>query len=47
MYRTLGDELLVRRVGEAEDVARAIVFLMADGYATGTTLTVDGGAALV
>jgi NAD(P)-dependent dehydrogenase (short-subunit alcohol dehydrogenase family) len=47
MYRTLGDELLVGRVGEAEDVARAIVFLMADGYATGTTLTVDGGAALV
>ncbi len=37
--------ILVRRWGEPEDVAAAIVFLLSDdaSYITGTTLVVDGG----
>lgn len=35
------------RVGEAEDVARAVVFLARNDYLTGQTITVDGGRSLV
>lgn len=31
------------RLGEAEDVARAVVFLAENDYVTGQTITVDGG----
>jgi NAD(P)-dependent dehydrogenase (short-subunit alcohol dehydrogenase family) len=39
--------LPARRVGEADDVARAILYLMQNPYTTGTVLTVDGGRSLV
>lgn len=41
----LAQELLVDRVGTAEDVAAAIAFLVSQesGYITGQTLNVDGG----
>ncbi|VTU28026.1 Glucose 1-dehydrogenase 1 [Variovorax sp. PBS-H4] len=38
--------LPVRRVGVPEDVARAIVYLAASGFATGTTVRVDGGGSI-
>jgi NAD(P)-dependent dehydrogenase (short-subunit alcohol dehydrogenase family) len=47
MYESLGSQLLVGRIGEADDVAQAITYLMADGYTTGTRLEVNGGALLV
>jgi NAD(P)-dependent dehydrogenase (short-subunit alcohol dehydrogenase family) len=34
----------VRRVGQPDDVAQAVVFLMQDTYMTGTILECDGGA---
>ncbi len=37
----------IPRVGKAEDVADAAIFLMLNGYMTGTTVTVDGGAPLI
>ena len=37
----------VGRVGEVTDIAEAYVYLMNQGYATGTILTVDGGHVLV
>lgn len=42
-------QILLRRWGEPEDVARVAVFLASDdsSYLTGTTILVDGGAALV
>ncbi len=43
----LGTGLPVGRVGRPEDVAAAALFLMSNGYATGSTLTLDGGALLV
>jgi len=46
MYAEAGDTLPVGRVGSAEDVAAAYLFLMTSGYATGQTHVVDGGALL-
>ncbi len=40
------ERLLVGRVGRAEDVADAVLFLMKNGYVTGITLTIDGGGVL-
>lgn len=47
MYDGLADQLLVGRVGEASDVALGILHLMVNGYTTGATIPIDGGAALV
>ncbi|MFI6825825.1 SDR family oxidoreductase [Kribbella sp. NPDC050241] len=49
--QTLYDEtarlLPVGRVGEVTDIAEAYVYLMNQGYATGTIVTIDGGHVLV
>ena len=37
------ERIPLHRLGEAEDVARAVVFLAANDYVTGQTLVVDGG----
>lgn len=37
---------LVERVGRPEEVASALLYLMQNGYATGTTVDVDGGQLL-
>jgi NAD(P)-dependent dehydrogenase (short-subunit alcohol dehydrogenase family) len=42
-----GENLLVRRVGEAEDIALAFIYLMKQQYGTGQNITIDGGAVLV
>lgn len=45
----LAAKIAMGRLGAAEDVAKAVVGLLADrfsGYVTGTTLVVDGGLAL-
>jgi NAD(P)-dependent dehydrogenase (short-subunit alcohol dehydrogenase family) len=47
MYESVGKSLPVGRVGEADDIALAYVFLMQEGFATGQTLVVDGGTVLV
>ena len=39
--------LPVRRIGQPEEIADAVLFLMKNGYVTGITLTVDGGGLLV
>jgi acetoacetyl-CoA reductase len=38
-------QIPVNRLGEPEEIARAVVFLAADdaGFITGSTLTVNGG----
>jgi len=46
MFRSRGDALPVGRVGESADVARTYVHLMEQQYATGSVITVDGGAML-
>ena len=47
MYHHIAATVPVGRLGEAEDVARAYVYLMEQAMATGTVLLVDGGAVLV
>jgi NAD(P)-dependent dehydrogenase (short-subunit alcohol dehydrogenase family) len=42
-----GRKLPVGRVGEAEDLAEAYLYLMREGYSTGQMIVVDGGAVLV
>ena len=37
---------LVRRIGKPEEVASALIYLMQNAYATGTTVDVDGGQLL-
>lgn len=39
--------LPARRIGEPEDIADAVLFLMRNSYVTGVTLRVDGGALLM
>jgi NAD(P)-dependent dehydrogenase (short-subunit alcohol dehydrogenase family) len=47
MYRQTGGRLPVGHVGEAEEVARAYLYLMQQTYITGQVLSVDGGGTLV
>jgi len=46
LFERLAGALPVGRVGTAEDVAEAIVFLMTSGFTTGTVLHVEGGHSL-
>lgn len=43
MYVATGESLPVGRVGVPEEVARAVLFLIGDGYMTGHVLDIDGG----
>jgi NAD(P)-dependent dehydrogenase (short-subunit alcohol dehydrogenase family) len=47
MFQLLADKLPVKRVGRPEDVARTVLYLMQNGYSTGTVNYVDGGHRLV
>jgi NAD(P)-dependent dehydrogenase (short-subunit alcohol dehydrogenase family) len=47
LFVSVGKSLPVGRVGEASDIAQAYLFLMQEGFSTGQTVTVDGGAVLV
>ena len=47
LFDYAGNSLLVKRVGEAEDIAQAYLFMMKQSFATGQCYTVDGGASLV
>jgi NAD(P)-dependent dehydrogenase (short-subunit alcohol dehydrogenase family) len=47
MYTNIGNALPVKRVGEAEDIAKTFVYLLEQEYGTGQTLIIDGGTSLV
>jgi NAD(P)-dependent dehydrogenase (short-subunit alcohol dehydrogenase family) len=47
LYDAHAATLPVGRIGEAEDLAEAYLYLMANRYSTGQTLVVDGGGVLV
>lgn len=44
---TAGASLPVGRVGQPEEVAEAVLFLMSNAFITGTVLAIDGGGRLV
>jgi NAD(P)-dependent dehydrogenase (short-subunit alcohol dehydrogenase family) len=47
MYQYLQNSLLLKRVGEADDVALGFIYLMKQQYGTGRSLVIDGGTVLV
>ncbi|WP_205529505.1 SDR family oxidoreductase [Taibaiella koreensis] len=47
LYQSVAESYLVRRAGQAEDVAQAHLYLMQQSFTTGQNLVVDGGALLV
>jgi NAD(P)-dependent dehydrogenase (short-subunit alcohol dehydrogenase family) len=47
MYDLLSEALPVGRVGEVGDIAQTFLYLMHNGYSSGTIVTVDGGSVLV
>jgi NAD(P)-dependent dehydrogenase (short-subunit alcohol dehydrogenase family) len=47
MYTSLAQALPAGRAGEVGDVAETFLYLMRNGYSTGTVVTIDGGSVLV
>ncbi|QES88505.1 SDR family oxidoreductase [Rhizosphaericola mali] len=47
LYNTVGDSLLVKRVGEPEEIAFTFLYLMKQQFGTGQNIVVDGGTVLV
>jgi NAD(P)-dependent dehydrogenase (short-subunit alcohol dehydrogenase family) len=47
MFDEMGSKLLVGRIGEAEDIAEAFLYLMHGSYTTGQIVVADGGSVLV
>jgi NAD(P)-dependent dehydrogenase (short-subunit alcohol dehydrogenase family) len=39
--------LPLKRLGRPEELAHAVLFLMTNGYVTGTVLHIDGGSLLI
>jgi NAD(P)-dependent dehydrogenase (short-subunit alcohol dehydrogenase family) len=46
MFAGAAAQLPARRVGQPEDIANAVLFLMLTPFATGSTVRVDGGGAI-
>jgi NAD(P)-dependent dehydrogenase (short-subunit alcohol dehydrogenase family) len=46
LFKTVADSIPAHRIGEPEDIAQAVLYLMSNGYTTGHTLFVDGGMTL-
>ena len=46
MFAGAAERLPARRVGQPEDIARAVLFLATTPFATGSTVRVDGGGAI-
>ncbi|GAA0916649.1 SDR family oxidoreductase [Rothia nasimurium] len=46
MFASVAGKVPARRVGEPEDVARAVLYAAATPFTTGSTIIVDGGASI-
>ncbi|CAN7625913.1 SDR family oxidoreductase [Phyllobacterium sp. LjRoot231] len=46
MFASAAERLPVRRIGQPEDIANAVLFLATTPFATGSTVRVDGGGAI-
>jgi NAD(P)-dependent dehydrogenase (short-subunit alcohol dehydrogenase family) len=47
LYTNTGNNLPVKRIGEAEDIAQTYLYLIRQQYSTGQIVVVDGGSVLV
>ncbi|MBE9189622.1 SDR family oxidoreductase [Gloeocapsopsis crepidinum LEGE 06123] len=45
--QSTADKLPVKRIGQPEDIAATVLYLLENGYTTGTVIDVDGGSLLV
>jgi NAD(P)-dependent dehydrogenase (short-subunit alcohol dehydrogenase family) len=45
-FATAAGKLPAKRVGEAEDIANAVLYAAGTGFTTGSTITVDGGGSI-
>ena len=43
LFDQLSKELPVKRIGQPEEIAHTALYLMSNGYTTGSTIFVDGG----
>jgi NAD(P)-dependent dehydrogenase (short-subunit alcohol dehydrogenase family) len=43
MFKQVAESLPARKIGQPEDIAQAVLFLMGNTFAAGTILVVDGG----
>ena len=46
MFNAVAGANLVKRIGKPEDIAETVLYLMSNGYTTGSTLYVEGGVML-
>jgi NAD(P)-dependent dehydrogenase (short-subunit alcohol dehydrogenase family) len=46
MFKQVAASIPAKRIGKAEEIAQTILYLMTNGYTTGSTLCVDGGTTL-
>lgn len=46
MFENTAARLPAQRIGQPEDVAQAILYLAGTGFATGSTVLLDGGGAI-
>ncbi len=46
MFEEVAASIPAKRIGQPEDIAQTVLYLMSNGYTTGSTLYVDGGAML-
>jgi NAD(P)-dependent dehydrogenase (short-subunit alcohol dehydrogenase family) len=47
LYHNIGQSMLLKRVGEVEDVAKSFLYLLHQAWSTGQVIVVDGGSVLV
>jgi NAD(P)-dependent dehydrogenase (short-subunit alcohol dehydrogenase family) len=46
MFKEVAASIPARRIGRPEEIAQTVLYLMSNGYTTGSTLYVDGGTML-
>jgi NAD(P)-dependent dehydrogenase (short-subunit alcohol dehydrogenase family) len=46
MFKQVAASIPAKRIGKAEEIAQTVLYLMTNGYTTGSTLCVDGGTTL-
>lgn len=47
IYSSVGQSMLLKRVGEVEDVAKTFLYLLHQHWSTGQVVVIDGGSVLV
>jgi NAD(P)-dependent dehydrogenase (short-subunit alcohol dehydrogenase family) len=46
LFENMASRLPVHRIGQPEDIANAVLFVMTTSFATGSTFRVDGGGVI-